>query len=245
MSHSTPEVAVAGLIVLVSCLAVAPAMAIDPPDSAVNPASGDITVVDSPLVGSRYDVRLTVNPGNEKEKVVYTISSNALDDLMPHLVIEPDGDTWVTWWRNDGAGRVLIRKQDFATKTWTAERLISEPDEDSRNPRLIYDGTKPWVVFEIGGQEVTSIALNSIVDEPDPIPRRTIVATTPYVGHLDARLHNESGALWVTWADSDTDLGWSAYDHDAEVWSAPAYMPYQPGEEGAALASIRDEVLGN
>ena len=48
-------------------VAICTALASDPPDSKANPVSGYIEVTDSTHVGSNYDVRHAINPGNGQQ----------------------------------------------------------------------------------------------------------------------------------------------------------------------------------
>ncbi len=246
MPHAAHRSRTAGLVWLIFCLVCLPVLGLDPPDSAVNRKSGYIEVVDTPLVASKHNVRHTININiGGEDKTVFEVSGNSLDDLSPRLAISSSGDTWVVWWRDDTTDTVLVRKHTYSSSSWGSERTVSESNESSRNPKIIHDGTTPWVAFEFDDQGDTSIGVSSIVDDPDPIPTRTLLATTSYGGHLDVRIHAESSNLWVTWIDSSSNVGWSEYDYTAEGWSGPNYEFYETGEEDDAHSQIRTTVLGN
>lgn len=236
---------VASIVLALGGLVGSAALGLDPPDSAVNPQSGSIEVVDELVGASKADVRHTINQGKDRDKEVFDVTTDPLDDLSPRLAISAAGDTWVVWWRDEPeADRVLVRKRTYATKTWSEERAVSMVGESSRDPDIVHDGVGAWVVFELDDPEGgTSIGVTSIVDEPDPIPTRSIVATTQNDGVVDVGLHHDTGELWVTWVDGPIYVGWSEYDYSSSSWSAPAYELYEAGDVAGARSKIRVAVL--
>lgn len=213
-----------------------------PPDSTVNPQTGFIETVDARWSGVNWEIRRSVDPGPGQSITNEDVCIDSNDDVDPRLDISAAGNTWVTWWRDLSTDQVHIRKHTLATKTWGSDRLISSENEDSHNPEIAYDGTSPWVAYEVHGASSQSIAVGIISDEPDPIGVRTILRTTSYSGDADVDIHAEGGHLWVTWVDSGSHVGWS--EHDANGWSVPSYESYSGSSVAAARSSIRAAVLG-
>jgi len=221
------------------------ATASDPPDSAVNPASGFIEIVDATLgVGSNYNIRHVVNPGGGDPPAVLVLSNNSLDDLDPRIRIGPGGDTWVVWWRDGSTDEVLCRVHDYSTDTWSSEHALSTAEESARNPEIVYDGTNAWVAYEFNTTEGIGIGVLGIEENPDPFGR-DVVATTSFTGDVDTRIHAESGNLWVTWVDNATYVGWSEYSHATSSWASPGYESYASDSVSAARARVRTTVLNN
>ena len=218
------------------------AIATDPPDSAVSPQTGDVHIAD-PVTTTSEDIDYVIDPpGPQTEPGIYTLTDNPLDDRRPRLAFASNGDSWVVWWRDDTTDKVIVRKRTESTESWTGERDVSESDESSRNPRIVHDGTDAWVVFEFDDNSDTSIGVTEITEGPDPIPSRTVVGTTNYSA-VDARIHEESGYLWVTWVDSSTLVGWSEYDYNLETWGVEETESYATDTVADARDRIRDEVV--
>lgn len=217
-------------------------LATDPPDSAVSPQTGDVHIAD-PVTNSSEDIDYVIDPpGPQTEPGIYTLADHSLDDRRPRLVIASNGDSWVVWWRDDTTDKVIVRKRTESTGSWTGERDVSESDESSRSPRIVHDGTDAWVAFEFDDNGDTSIGVTSIIDDPDPIPSRTLLGTTGYSA-VDVQIHEESGHLWVTWVDSSTLVGWSEFDYTTEAWGAEDTESYATDTVADARRRIRDEVI--
>jgi hypothetical protein len=228
------------LTIVVSGLPGASVRTPDPPDSAVNPQSGYIETTDSAWDRSRYIVRHVTDPGAGGDRRVASLSSSEADDLSPRLATSAAGDTWVVWWRDGEICQVLARKRSHDSGRWAGETPLSDKAESSRYPEIVHDGSRAWVVFEFdasGGE--TGVGVNSVIDEPNPIPVRQKLAQTDFAGDLDTSIHFDSGNLWVTWVDSASDVGWCAYDHSSETWEAPGYESYATDTVEEARARIR------
>ena len=226
-------------------VAICTALASDPPDSKANPVSGYIEVTDSTHVGSNYDVRHAINPGNGQQLSVTMVSSDPLDDLSPRIAISLSGDTWIVWYRDGSTREVLIRKRTYAAGTWGSEQLVSLAGESSRSPEMVHDGARPWVAYEYATQNRTGIGVVQITDGPLPFPSRVPLATTTYAGDVDVRVNAEAGQLWVTWVDSTQFVGWSEYSYGTATWGLPGYESYASDSIQAARDRIRSTVLTN
>jgi hypothetical protein len=232
------------LISTILLVGVGTVSASDPPDARINPQSGKITTVDSCWDGSHFCVRHTLNPGEGESPQVTALGPCAVDEFGPRLAVSASGDVWVVWWRDDTTAEVLVRKQTFSDGTWTSERQVSSSDESSQSPEIVYDGARPWVVYQAQALAGTKIVVGAITDEPDPITRIGL-RTTTYNGDLEVRINAMSGHLWATWIDSDTELGWSAYDHETGMWSSPSFESYASDTVGAARRRVETTALGN
>ncbi len=239
------SVAVRLALSLCCSLAIGISFGADPPDSKINPISGFIEVTDATWSGTSDDVRHVVNPGSDHLLQVFIVSADPRNDNGPRLAISPAGDTWIVWWREDTLSSVVVRGHNDSTGVWTSERTVSDAAENSLNPEIAHDGSRPWVAYEVHDQSATSIAVIPISDDSDPIPQHAIVGTTVYSGDVDVRINAESGDLWVTWVDSDTNVGWCEYDYATSTWSSPSNESYASDNVTAARGRIRTTVLSN
>ena len=223
-------------------VSIAPAWAIDPPDSTINPVSGVIEISDTVLQGGNYNIRHIADPDNGDPILIQMVSAGAVDDLGARLTNSPNGDTFVVWWRDGATDEVLVRRRSQSTSSWEDEFRVSEAGTDSRNPEIMDDGEETWVAFEsdegLGG---TGISARGVRDDPDPV---TLTAMTTFTGNIDIRMHLDSGHFWISWIDDDCDVGWSEYDSTNGTWSVAAYESCDGDTEGDARSRIRTEVLG-
>lgn len=219
------------------------ALASDPPDSAVNPQSGNIEIVDPVWAATNQDINYVINGGPIRN--IETAADDPLDDRNPRMVIASNGDAWITWWRDDDTDAVLVRRRHYSDGTWDNERVLSSGTESSRNPAIADDGTDRWVAYEFDDGNETTIAVSLIIDEPDPISVRTALANTSYTESRDVLIHVESGNLWVTWIHSSTDVGWVEYDDGSESWSTAGYESYAQDSVVDARDRVRNAVVAN
>jgi hypothetical protein len=219
------------------------ALATDPPSSQLNPQNAHIELTDATWASSNYDIRHVDNPGGGQSLLVTALSTNSSDDLSPRLVIGSSGNTWVTWWRDGATDEVLVRKKSYSSGAWAAESRISTTGENSRHPEITNDGTRTWVAFEVPGAGSTGIAVCGGLDDGQPWPGRSILATTTYGGEIDSMIHFESDALWVTWVDSASTVGWSQYNYQTQTWTSAATDSYTNDSVSAARSRIRSHVL--
>lgn len=243
MIHHPERLGIAALLIVLVGVAAAPARAGDPPDSEVNPLSGDIEITDSEMIGGSYDVRHVVNPRDGRPPVVSIVSTASLDDLAPRLAIQPSGETWITWWRDGATDEVWIRKHSAADGSWSSARLVSEPGESARAPEIATFDSGVWVAYEFDDGPNRGVAVRAVHDEPDPFPLRTHLHSPASTGELDLRLHDESGKLWATWVEDATSVGWCEYDPDSDTWAVVRFEPCTDEDDDAARSRIRDQVV--
>ena len=98
------------------------------------------------------------------------------------------------------------------------------------------------MAYQVQNAKNRSVGAQIIDETPEPIPQ--IVATTPYSGDLDIRLHAESGHLWLTWIDSNSYVGYAEYIYQSHYWALPSREPYAAGAVAAARSRIRNRILG-
>ena len=229
-----------GLVVVLAMTCSAGAS--DPPDSAINPSTGNIEIADPVWAGTNQNIDFVVQISGQKPQV-HTVTDNSLDDLRPRIAHASNGDAWVTWWRDDATDAVLIRKRHLSDGSWDAERLLSDPGESSRNPSIVHDGTNAWVAFEFDDQADTGIAVEMILDDPDPVGIRVMVGTTDFGDTTAPMARAAQGHLWVTWIDSASDVGWAEYDYASETWSLSLTESYALDSVEDARGRIRDTVV--
>jgi hypothetical protein len=228
---------------LIIGLAFHASLATDPPDSKLNPMSGLIETTDSVWQVDNHNVRHVINLGGGYKTRTHMVTLGPLNDHGPRLAIEDDGDSFVVWWREGEVDQVMLRIRSYADDVWSTEKLVSESDENSRNPEITYDGANPWIVHEFDDTEGRSVSVRAINDGPNPFGIRAIVSTTDYPGDLDTMIHAESGHLWVSWIDSTTEVGWSEYDYGSESWGVESYEWYADDSVESARARIRSAVM--
>lgn len=212
----------------------------DPPDMEVNPLTGNIESVDS-TTETAYKIRYIEDPGPGHQIDISTISG--ADSAHPRIAIDGQGTSWVVWW-DSAAGEVRIKSRDPQTGLWSTDELISDPAETSERPEIVIDGSTAWVGYEIRFARSFSIATVGIIDGPEPVSARTVVATTDFTGDLDTLIHTEDGKVWTTWVDSQSEVGWSQYDAASGVWSAAVYESYAGSDVVTARQAIALIVLG-
>ena len=122
-------VTLAGLYILIACLAVQPSLASDPPDSKLNPVSGFIETADSVWEDDNHNVRHVINFGKAERPCAQMVSLDQLDDHGARLAITDDGDSFVIWWRDGEVDRVMLRVRDYADGAWGTEKLVSESEK--------------------------------------------------------------------------------------------------------------------
>lgn len=221
-----------------------PSVASDPPDSAINPVSGNIETTDSVWNADSYQVRHVIHLGDRNGRDVFNVSTDRLDDNGPRLAISDEGDTWVVWWRESELDEVLIRKREYSSGEWLDEQFVSSRSEGGRNPEIVWDGSHPWIVHEGDAAAGTSIIVSDIHDDPNPVGSAVVLSTTGYGGDLDSLIHCDGDHLWVSWIDGAAYVGWSEYDRQTEMWESPSFEEYANGGVEAARERIRDSVVG-
>jgi hypothetical protein len=218
-------------------------IASDPPASRRNPLNNHTEIVDMIRVGEQWEIRHTIDDGTTKP-VALKITNDPADDRRPRIAISPAGDSWVCWYRELATGdRVLCRKRDYASGSWSAELLVSEPDESGRLPVVVHDGTRAWVAFEDDAGSGKSIVVNSIIDVPDPIGGCHEVGWTSFAGDREVELHFEAGRVWLTWIHSGTQVKWTRYSTATGEWEQALMLPYLPWLLDEVRESIRSIVL--
>ncbi len=100
-------------IVVVSLLFFASGtFALDPPDSELNPKSGNIEVAEALAQSGNYNIRHIVDPGSGGPSQTAIIANHSDDDLDPRLGHSEDGDTWIVWWR-DGTTDEVVASETY------------------------------------------------------------------------------------------------------------------------------------
>jgi hypothetical protein len=219
-------------------------MASDPPDSAINPLSGDIETTDSVWIVDNFQVRHVIQPRGENARQAGFVSVDPRHDHGPRLAISEQGDTWVVWWREGETDEVLARRRSFSDGGWLDEMVVSDKTESSRNPEIVQDEYALWIAYELDEEEGTGVAVRAIFDDPNPLPNRLILTTVDFAGDLDTLIHHDAGHLWVTWVDSLAFIGWSEYDEETESWGVLGYESYASDGVDAARGRIRDAIVG-
>ncbi|GEM_PF-2378792 len=216
------------------------------PDSEKNQATGKVEVVDTALLDGRQQVRHSVDGGQGEPESSIWLSGLATDnDYEPRISIDDAGNGCVVWWRDATIAQVFYTHR-LGTGNFSPPALLSEPSESSEHPEVVIALGKIWVTYEIDFDQARGIAITGKIGEsPEPFPSRTVIHTTGFTGTLDTRIHASLDALWITWVDSDIEVGWSEYEIETEEWSPPRFQNYEEDSVDSARALIREQVLGN
>jgi hypothetical protein len=238
-------------ITLLAAFCCLPVVATDPPDSAINPRSGLVEIVDAALdQEGEFFVRHVIDPGSGIARSTHFITYDTDMDPSPRLCINEDGDTWVAWQMSYPDPVIRLVKHDYTAGTWGEELDLDDWYDWHLNPEIVHDGADLWVAYEayvvlISSEEpYTKIMAQAIHDGPDPIiggPHT--LAVTEWTGDHDVLINYESEHLWVTWIDSETEIGWSEYDYATENWSPAEYEPYGTDDPETVRARIAEVVL--
>jgi hypothetical protein len=219
------------------------ALAVDPPDVRINPATGLIETVDATWLATNYEVRHTVANGKGQIFTSTLLTTNKVNDLDPRIALSSGGAAYVAWWRDTTPNVTVFRVRASATGSWGGERTVGLATESNSRPRVTSYGNHMWVAYQIQSPKERSVSAQIIDDDPEPV--RTIVASTSYPGDLDIQLPAEAGHLWVTWIDTASRVGYSEYLSDERFWAIPAYESFATDSVSAARDRIRARILGS
>jgi hypothetical protein len=222
-----------------------PALAADPPDTAVNPVTGKITAVDTLVQSGVEQVRCTTKISSSLREVDL-LGHPDFNGHSPRITASPSGALFVTWWSDAPVPQVLLAVQTYPDMTWSDPAILSDTSEISRNPQIVHDGTRAWVAYTIdAGSGVSEIAVTA-GDGGEPWPGRGIVGETTFAGGVDLSLDTDgAGHLWITWIDSETAVGWTAYDDVTATWTTPTTESYANDSVEDARARIAATVTGH
>jgi len=229
----------AGTLLLIVSLAAVPCLASDSPDSQLDATTGLIHTVDSRVSGSSQVIRHVVDPG-EGQPTATDITAGHVDHA-PRLAIGGDSVVHVVWQRDLAGGQVRT-VSIAADGTLVNERALGDASEDSRNPEIALYGSVPCAAFEVHGGSGIGIAVQFIVDDPDPTGPGVVVGTTSFSGDLDLRIQAAEGALWTTWRDGADSLGYSVYDAGTDTWTSQESWPVADGDVATARAEVEKVV---
>lgn len=218
------------------------AVAGEPPDLELNPVTGYLESVDV-ADDSSSRIRHLVDEGQGGRRTSELISSGA--GWSPRIAITASGKSWVVWWEDSASDEVYCRTRSGEPGTWSAVRRVSSVGEEGRHPEIVHHNGTAWIAYEITGSGGTkSVAVLGTIDDPEPIPTRTVIATTLWNGDVDVLIHAEPSHVWATWVDSSTHLGWSEWSSATGLWQLPQYESYATDSVEQARSRIRDAVLG-
>jgi hypothetical protein len=232
------------LLASLALLLLSPAFASDPPDTTINPVTGQISAVDTVVQSGVDQVRCTTKVSSNLREVDL-LGHPDFNGHSPRIAASPSGDVFVTWWNDAPTPQVLLSVQTYPDPAWFDPVVLSDTSEDSRNPQIVHDGTSPWIAYLILDPGITDIAVTGGANGQDPWPTRTLIGLTTYTGDLDLAISAESSRLWVTWVDSESDVGWSQYDYVTATWSEATVESFANDDVEAARDRIRNAILGN
>jgi hypothetical protein len=214
----------------------AAALAQELPDLERNPVSTFLESVDV-TNDSAHQIRHVIDPGHGHARTVTLVSTVA--GTGPHVAIETDGDSWVVW--GDGAtpGHLFYAKRTYSTGSWSAPMALSTSTDDSANPEIVQQGNAIRIAYDIRNGSAHTVVATGVLDTPEPIPPVDPITTVLYTGDVDIALESLSGHLWVSWADSASQVGWSESSSATGLWDLPQYESYGLGGTAVAREAIR------
>lgn len=224
-------------IVLTTALALT-VPAAELPEMRINPSSGALEGVEAVIVGADSDVRHVVDPGPGQDSQITWVTSTTVDDREPTIEFDDDGDTWVSWWRDETVDTIRFRRLDRSTGSWGSERAVDDTGSAARRPALGYDGDGVWVAYEREIAGGTAIVAAAIIDDAEPVGTYHEVATTGSSGDRDVMFHAQGGQFWITWVDDGDDVGYAEWKAGSGTWDTPAYESYANDTVTAARARI-------
>lgn len=135
------------------------------------------------------------------------ISADPKVELDPRAFIEADGTIWVTWWVDQGSGKIMVSRRDPVSRSWDGPAAIAG---GGRKPSIIVHDGWLLVTFERRDPNRTKLMLSSqSVTEQQSIE---ILAETQWIdGSIEPLLHSFEGRLWIDWQHSDTLFGYSEF----------------------------------
>jgi hypothetical protein len=217
-----------------------PVLADTAPDLEVNPVTGAVEAVEiSPEDGGL--VR-HVEDDTQTGVVLQTVVS-AEPAADSQIAIKETGESWAVW-EEAATAEIRYAYRDPLTKIWSAETTVSGTGEASHAPRIVHNGLETWVAYEIETGSSTSIAVTGIIDSPEPFPPAVTIATRTFAASAELDLRAESGRVWVSWLESETELGWSEYDPSTGEWTSPRLETYAGSTVATAKDGVRRLVLG-
>lgn len=217
------------------------ALASDPPDATVNAASGQIETVDCVSQGGQLRIRHSAKLNQAWVRTTLTLTA-AQDDTSPRIAASDAGASYVVFVRNTTPSRVLLISRPDSRSDWSAERVISNTGENSHNARVVHDGSRAHIAYEIDDGCGTRIAAVE-GDDPSGYPTRTIVGSTTNPCDHDLSLVTETGHTWLSWIDVGSTVAWAMFDPTLKTWSAANFEPYAADSVAAARDRIRTKVL--
>jgi len=228
------------LVAALLILSYRAAPAAEAPDLEANPITQTVESVD---VSTEDDsrVRHTEDPGQAGNPVATLVSSAPA--VSCRIAIDAAGQSWAVWQDVATSAIRLSVRNPFET-VWTLEKPISLPDQICANPRIVSDGLRAWIAYEVHSGTTTTLTVAIVEDGAEPIPCRKEVGTTTYAGNLDPDLKSESGHIWLSWKADATTLSWSQADFATGNFTPPVAEPIGTGTVRDARARIRNLVLG-
>lgn len=217
-------------------------------------AAQDTYTVVNPATGNTEAVWTATPTGSSTKEVYFSIlqdtgwipsqriTTNDVSESAPRLTFTPQGDRRVVWGVESSRDDVFLSEQPLAGGAWSQPELASDGVTDAVAPRAATFAGSTFIVW----QGVPKTGNGQIIvgkrDDPNPIGR-TLIAISSWQSPLSLEIHQESGHLWVTWADSALNMAWSEYTGGA--WTSAALEPYSGSSDiESARVRIRNRVLG-
>lgn len=215
------------------------------PSIALHPATHVPLVVWSRRVQGGYEVVLS-----RFEDGVWTVpqvlAGGTVPAHDPAIAIDPsDGSVHVVYWEEGPERRVLHRSAGANLTAWGPASVVSQPGESAARPALVFHDGALRVAYEVHTFGFGATPRNVVISRLEGasfVPE--VLAVTHFEGDVRPEVDSHAGRLWVSWVDSNGELGW-ARRVGAGGWEPLRYEPYSDvrDREWDARARVRSQAI--
>ena len=145
--------------------------------------------------GGDRDIVVADWNGTSWSKLVF-LTSSAVSEEDPKAFFDDNGDLWVSWWADIGAGQLWVAHRR-ANGAWEPNVLVGS----GQRPSILAIDGELAVAFERPGAFGQDILL--MTESDGQLFTQTLVETD-YASPLHPTLHYENGQVWMDWRHSDT-----------------------------------------
>jgi hypothetical protein len=179
-----------------------------------------------------YDVVISTFDEDAWSDVDVLAGDNTVDELDPHLSIDPaDGTVHLYYWIDEATPRVMHRQAPADLSSWSDPEQVSQTGQASCRPYgVVQDGVR-YVAYELHDYGYANTPRQVVLasDEGQGY-QEEVVAITHQEDQVRPQVHAVSGSLWVDWIDSDNEMAFSVKD-SGSGWSPLQYETFDSAED--------------
>jgi hypothetical protein len=202
------------------------------PDFGWNAGEGRFEVVWSRVLGPASEV-VWSRSTNGGWSAPSPLSRPSGSDLLPRVSFTGQGDTALTFRRDDGS--VRYRERRAGSDAWGETVSLTGGTESAGRPDLADPGDGVRVAYplaEAGGGWSIVVETRIGASELPPDFTRELLALSAHPPDPEVRAEAQGGLLWVTWVHDEASLGWSRLE--APGWTPPELVPVEGGDRDRA-----------